>query len=167
MDSSHFDIVEKFIERFDCYLFNTRGADADTARTLQLRNDSIAIPEKEKTNGGRLAQVIAAVNGPTLEGRFLVALVVVARFSIRSPDPREIHLESTLTTRKKRKRKPTVTSPGPTMRDTRTPQHDSPFRHPTRLLRSPGPGEAKADIMDKGVATSTHRMIPGTAEAVA
>lgn len=46
MDSSHFDIVEQSIERFDRYLFKTRGADADTAKTNQLRNDRYRDPRE-------------------------------------------------------------------------------------------------------------------------
>ncbi|KAG8159498.1 hypothetical protein KVR01_010135 [Diaporthe batatas] len=39
MDSNHFKIVAESIERFDYYLFKTRGTDADTARNHRLRND--------------------------------------------------------------------------------------------------------------------------------
>lgn len=48
MDSNHFKIVEKSIERFDHYLFKTRGADADTAKTHQLRNDGYRDPRERE-----------------------------------------------------------------------------------------------------------------------
>ncbi|POS70851.1 hypothetical protein DHEL01_v210757 [Diaporthe helianthi] len=54
MDSSHFKIVEKSIERFDHYLFKTRGADADTAKTHQLRNDRYREPREREDEWGSL-----------------------------------------------------------------------------------------------------------------
>lgn len=44
LDSSHFDIVNASIERFDLYLFKTRGTDSDAAKTYQLRNDNYQDP---------------------------------------------------------------------------------------------------------------------------
>lgn len=40
LDSKQFKKVSQSVERFDEYLFRTRGADADTARNHRLRNDN-------------------------------------------------------------------------------------------------------------------------------
>lgn len=40
LDSKQFKKVSQSVERFDQYLFKTRGADADTARNHRLRNDN-------------------------------------------------------------------------------------------------------------------------------
>lgn len=47
LDGSHFNIVSQSVERFDSYLFKTRGADADAARNLNLRNDNYHDPRED------------------------------------------------------------------------------------------------------------------------
>jgi hypothetical protein len=46
LDSRHFKIVNQSIERFDHYLSKTRGVDADTAKSLQIRNDYYQDPRE-------------------------------------------------------------------------------------------------------------------------
>lgn len=46
LDGRHFMIVNQSIEKFDKYLVKTRGADEDTARVFQLRDDSYYDPRE-------------------------------------------------------------------------------------------------------------------------
>lgn len=47
LDGTQFNIVSQSVERFDSYLFKTRGADADTARNHRLRNDNYHEPRED------------------------------------------------------------------------------------------------------------------------
>lgn len=47
LDSFQFKIVNASIERFDHYLFKTRGTDSDAAKTFQLRNDNYHDPRED------------------------------------------------------------------------------------------------------------------------
>lgn len=46
LTGDQFDTVNETIQRFDSYLFKTRGADADTAKRHQIRNDNYYDPRE-------------------------------------------------------------------------------------------------------------------------
>lgn len=93
LDSKQFKKVSQSVERFDQYLFKSRGTDADTARDANLRYDNYHDPRKDDRrsvgpdyhNAHRLHPLPELIRSPSGRGS-------VSDGSARSPriDPRDL-----------------------------------------------------------------------------